>query len=167
MQARGLEGLIAKKKDSCYEPGGRTSSWVKFKWALEQEFVIGGFTPPQGTRSFFGALIIGYFENGQLRFAGKVGTGFDYQALQDLHGRLSRLEIGSPPFLDIRAKRGREGYGLTAVQIRDSTWVRPELVCQVRFTEWTHEGQLRHPTYLGLREDKAPAEVVREPVAGG
>ena len=158
MQARGLEGLIAKKKDSEYETDRRSGAWVKFKWTNEQEFVIGGYTRPRGTRSYFGAILVGYYEGGKLMFAGKVGTGFDQDLLASLHEKLERLTQPKCPFANLPEK----GKGLTAAQMKLCAWVSPRLVCQVRFAEWTRDHHLRQPAFLGLREDKRPEEVVRE-----
>ncbi len=148
--SRGWEGLIAKRADAPYR-AGRSRDWLKFKCVHEQEFVIGGWTDPQGTRAGFGALLLGYYlPDGRLAYAGKAGTGFDGRTLASLHATMARLERPQPPF----------GYGeLPAAAVH---WIEPKLVAQVGFTEWTTAGQLRHPTYLGLREDKDPAEVVRE-----
>jgi bifunctional non-homologous end joining protein LigD len=145
---KGWEGLIAKRADSVYVHG-RSGDWLKLKCSFEQELVIGGFTPPKGSRGNFGALLVGYYEDGGLRFAGKVGTGFSVKALAKLGARLVSLEVPDPPF-----ERG----GLP----RDARWVRPQLVGQFAFSEWTRDGKLRHPRYLGLREDKPAGEVVRE-----
>jgi bifunctional non-homologous end joining protein LigD len=147
--SKGWEGLIAKRADAPYV-AGRTRNWLKFKCESGQEFVIGGFTDPEGSRTGFGALLLGYYRDGELVYAGKVGTGFSYQLLADLRRRLDELEIPSPPF-----DRGR-------LPTKAVHWVRPELVCEVSFTEWTSSGQLRHPRFIGLRRDKSPAEVVRE-----
>jgi DNA ligase D-like protein (predicted ligase) len=147
--AKGWEGLIAKRADSPYVHG-RSRDWLKLKCSFEQELVIGGFTPPGGSRSRFGALLVGYYEGGDLRFAGKVGTGFNQRTLDDLGDRLEALEQPRPPFT--------AGSGLP----RQARWVKPELVGQFGFGEWTRDGKLRHPRYLGLREDKPAREVVRE-----
>ncbi len=146
---KGWEGVIAKRADSPYV-SGRSSDWLKFKCVNEQEFVIGGYTDPKGSRIGFGALLVGYYRGDDLVFAGKVGTGFDDETLERLSGRLASMERGRPPFTVGRLPRA------------GVHWVRPELVCQVGFTEWTREGQLRHPRFMGLREDKGPREVVRE-----
>jgi bifunctional non-homologous end joining protein LigD len=146
---KGLEGLIAKRADSRYVQG-RSRDWLKFKCSHEQELVIGGFTAPKGSRTEFGALLVGYYEDGDLRYAGKVGTGFDRRELERLGRRLRGLEQDEPPFVDVHPVP------------RSAHWVRPELVAQVAFAEWTRDGRLRHPRYLGLREDKRAAEVVRE-----
>ncbi len=161
MQARGLEGLIAKQKDSCYEAGRRSGAWVKFKWSNEQEFVIGGYTEPKGGRSHFGAILVGYYERERLLFAGKVGTGFNEQQLTDLYRKFQKLARPDCPFANLPEKLPRPG-GLTASQMRRCTWLEPRLVCQVRFAEWTRDYHLRQPAFLGLREDKAAKEVVRE-----
>jgi bifunctional non-homologous end joining protein LigD len=149
--ARGWEGLIAKRADAPY-PSGRTKDWLKFKCEQGQEFVIGGWTDPQGSRVGFGALLLGYYaQDGELVYAGKVGTGFDTKLLRSLHGRLNALERSSPVF-----RRG------PLLPKKDVHWAEPELVGQVYFTEWTRDGQLRHPRFLGLRNDKDPRDVVRE-----
>ncbi|MGC1165901.1 MAG: non-homologous end-joining DNA ligase [Solirubrobacterales bacterium] len=146
--AKGWEGLIAKRAESTYVHG-RSGDWLKLKCSFEQELVIGGFTPPQGARQRFGALLVGYYEDGELRYAGKVGTGFSERTLADLGDRMEALEIPNSPF-------ARDGLP------RQARWVQPRLVAQIAFGEWTRDGKLRHPRYLGLREDKPAAEVVRE-----
>ena len=147
---KGLEGVIAKRADSAYT-GKRSRDWLKLKCHAEQELVIGGFTAPKGTRTEFGALLVGYHEEGgALRYAGKVGTGFDRETLRALGARLVELEQDECPFEPFKP-------------IPPSTrWVRPELVAQVAFAEWTRDGRLRHPRYLGLRDDKPARDVVRE-----
>jgi bifunctional non-homologous end joining protein LigD len=146
---KGLEGVIAKRADSTYVRG-RSGDWLKFKCVNEQEFVIGGFTDPKGSRHDFGALLIGYYRGDDLAFAGKVGTGFDDETLRSLGRRLESLEQDRPPFTAGRLPR------------KGIHWVKPDLVGQIGFTEWTRDGQLRHPRFLGLREDKPAREVVRE-----
>ncbi|HET9691122.1 MAG TPA: non-homologous end-joining DNA ligase [Acidimicrobiales bacterium] len=146
--AEGWEGLVAKHVDAPYR-GGRSPAWRKLKCTASQELVVGGFTDPTGARTGFGALLVGYHDEGGLRFAGRVGTGFDEATLVDLHRRLQALEVPDPPFVD-------------APPLRGAHWARPELVAEVRFTEWTADGRLRHPSFLGLRDDKPAAEVVRE-----
>jgi DNA ligase D-like protein (predicted ligase) len=147
---RGLEGIIGKRADSSYR-SARSRDWLKFKCIAEQELVIGGFTAPKGTRTDFGALLVGYYDDGKLRYAGKVGTGFDQRTLQNLGSRLRELERSAPPFAD-EVKPRPAGV----------RWVRPELVAQIAFGEWTRDGRLRQPRYLGLREDKPARQVVRE-----
>jgi DNA ligase D-like protein (predicted ligase) len=146
---RGLEGVIAKRAASSYT-GKRSGDWLKFKCGHEQELVIGGFTAPQGSRTDFGALLVGHYEDGRLVYAGKVGTGFDRKTLASLGSRLRELEMDESPF-----------EGVDPVP-RGTRWVRPELVGQFGFAEWTRDGRLRHPRYLGLRDDKPAREVVRE-----
>jgi bifunctional non-homologous end joining protein LigD len=146
--ARGWEGLIAKRVNSRYRPG-RSTDWLKLKCSLGQEFVIGGFTDPAGSRVGFGALLLGHYEGDRLRYAGKVGTGFDRRTLLGLRARLDELSTPEPPFAD-RVREAR------------SHWVEPALVAQIAFTEWTRDGMLRHPRFLGLRDDKAARDVVRE-----
>jgi bifunctional non-homologous end joining protein LigD len=145
---RGWEGLIAKRVDSPYR-ATRSRDWLKLKCKHEQELVIGGWTAPKGSRERLGALLVGYFEGDDLRYAGKVGTGFDHATLDRLGDALERLERPDPPF-------SRDALP------RAARWAEPELVAQVGFTEWTRDGRLRHPRYMGLREDKPAREVVRE-----
>lgn len=146
--ARGWEGLIAKRAQGRYLPH-RSPDWLKLKCARGQEFVIGGFTEPAGSRTGFGALLLGYYAGERLRYAGKVGTGYTEAVLRRLRARLDELATDVSPFAD-------------PVRERQVHWVSPELVAQVAFTEWTRDGMLRHPRFLGLREDKEPSEVVRE-----
>jgi bifunctional non-homologous end joining protein LigD len=145
----GWEGLIAKRADAPYVRG-RSRDWLKLKCAWEQELVIGGYTDPAGSRTDFGALLVGYYEQGRLRYAGKVGTGYTAATLRDLGTRLRRLETAESPFVDARPVP------------RGTHWVRPELVAQIGFAEWTKDARLRQPRFLGLRDDKPPGEVVRE-----
>jgi bifunctional non-homologous end joining protein LigD len=152
---RGWEGVIAKRVDSLYV-GRRSPDWLKFKCTNQQEVVVGGFTEPAGSRVGFGALLVGFYAGGDLVFAGKVGTGYDVETLLDLRRRLDALRQDDPPFVGVRARQP------------GVHWVRPELVAEVAFTEWTEDGKLRHPRFLGLRRDKDPGEVVREvPVRDG
>ncbi len=146
---RGLEGVIAKRADAPYAHA-RSTDWLKFKCSNEQEFVIGGFTDPAGSRVGFGALLVGYYDRGKLRYAGKVGTGYNERLLRILRRKLGRLRRRGSPFAD----EARERRGVH--------WVRPTLVAQVAFSEWTGEGRLRHPRFVGLRRDKPAREVVRE-----
>jgi bifunctional non-homologous end joining protein LigD len=161
MKARGLEGLIAKRRDSKYEPGRRSGAWVKFKWTNEQEFVIGGYTQPKGTRTHFGALLVAYYKKSKLLFAAKVGTGFDQELLESLYNKFKKLIRPECPFANLPEKRPGSS-GLSAAEMRRCTWLEPKLVCQVRFAEWTRDNHLRQPAFLGLREDKDPKEVDRE-----
>jgi len=145
----GWEGLIAKRADSPYT-GKRSRDWLKWKCSAEQELVIGGYTAPRGSREDFGALLVGHYDGDVLRYAGKVGTGFDADELRTLGARMAKLARPDTPF------------GAGDPPARDTTWIEPELVAQVGFSEWTRDGRLRHPRYLGLRDDKAAREVVRE-----
>jgi len=146
----GWEGVIAKRRDSVYEHR-RSPSWLKMKCEASQELVVGGFTDPQGTRVGLGALLVGYYEGRDLVFAGKVGTGFDRKLLRELRERLDPLELPETPFT--------KAAGLPRARAH---WVRPEVVVQVAFMEWTAAGKLRHPRLVGLRIDKAARDVVRE-----
>jgi bifunctional non-homologous end joining protein LigD len=146
----GWEGVVAKRRDSTYERR-RSPHWLKMKCEASQELVVGGFTDPQGARVGLGALLVGYFEQDDFVFAGKIGTGFDTKLLLDLRARLDRLEIPASPFT--KAK------GLPRLRAH---WARPEIVVQVAFIEWTVHGKLRHPRLLGVRFDKAARDVVRE-----
>ena len=146
---KGWEGLIAKRADSPYT-GGRSKDWLKVKCGFEQELVIGGFTEPKGSRTGFGALLLGVYEGDDLVYAGKVGTGFGRATIAELMDRMAPLKRPGSPFA-----RG-DAPGLR------TTWVEPELVAQVGFSEWTSDGRLRHPKFVGLREDKPARDVVRE-----
>jgi ATP-dependent DNA ligase len=146
--ARGWEGVIAKRADTLYSDR-RARDWLKFKCAHGQELVIGGFTPPKGSRVELGALLVGVYDGDGLLYAGKVGTGFNRSTLRSLAEQLRPLERSETPFVN-------------APRFREVTWVEPELVAQVGFAEWTRDGRLRHPRFLGLRDDKSAREVVRE-----
>ncbi|HMI86291.1 MAG TPA: hypothetical protein VK550_19490 [Polyangiaceae bacterium] len=146
----GWEGVIAKRRESVYEHR-RSPHWQKMKCEASQELVIGGFTDPRGTRVGLGALLVGHFDQNELVFAGKVGTGFDRKRLRELRARLDALEIAATPFT--------RAVGLPR---SGAHWVRPELVAQIAFIEWTRHGKLRHPRFVGVRDDKAARDVVRE-----
>src|SRR5438045_1427876 len=146
----GWEGVVAKRRGSPYEQR-RSPHWLKMKCEATQELVVGGFTDPQGSRKGLGALLVGYFEKDEFVFAGKVGTGFDTKLLMQLRARLDLIEISKPPFT--------MAVGLPKLRAH---WVRPEIVVQVAFIEWTVHGKLRHSRLLGIRTDKTPREVVRE-----
>jgi bifunctional non-homologous end joining protein LigD len=152
---RGLEGVLAKRLDSVYEPGRRSRVWVKVKNVRGQEVVVGGWI--EGTRNRqgrIGALLVGYYDDGRLRFAGKVGTGYTDRTLEELAATLAPLHRDTSPFADPVPHKGAH-------------WVEPVLVAEVEFSDWTAGGTLRHPSYKGLRDDKASHDVVREPVGGG
>jgi DNA ligase D-like protein (predicted ligase) len=148
--AEGWEGLIAKVAASAYT-GGRSRDWLKLKCLAEQEVVVGGWSDPRGSRTGLGALLVGVYDGGMLRYAGKVGTGFDRRTLEDLVARLAPLARDTSPFAEPIRPR-----------VAGAHWVEPRLVAQVAFQEWTSAGRLRQPRFLGLREDKQPEEVVRE-----
>lgn len=149
-ELNGLEGIMAKRADSTYASGSRTADWLKIKTAKRQEVVIAGFTAPKRTRPFFGALVLAVRENDTWRYIGHVGTGFSHKVLGDLHAKLAKLTTPKSPF---------------PAKVKDeaaTTWVKPTLVAEVKFAEWTSKGELRQPVYLGLRSDKRAKEVVRE-----
>jgi len=151
----GFEGVIAKRTDSVYLPGRRTTAWIKVKHRYEQEMVVGGYLLGEGNRSTtFGALLVGVYEGDKLRPVGAVGTGFDEATLADVQSKLRALATPECPFepppVILRGGKAR------------ARWVRPELVAEVQFAEWTEGGSVRHPVFLGLRDDKRPTEVVRE-----
>lgn len=146
---KGWEGLIAKRADSSYTHG-RSRDWLKFKCVNRQELVVGGYTDPQGSRKCFGALLLGYYEGDELRYAGRVGTGFDDQLLESLGKKLEANTRKHSPY----AEEPDAGKGVH--------WVDPKLVVEIGFTEWTRDGRLRHPRFIGLRDDKRAADVVRE-----
>jgi len=159
----GLEGLIGKRKDSIYEPGRRSGAWIKLKLHREQEFVIGGYSGPEGSRQHFGALLVGFYEKDKLKFCGKVGTGFNSKLLGNLFSQFKKIAGEDCPFVNLPEKRsGRFGAGVTAAEIKKCHWVEPQLVAQIKFSEWTRDEKLRQPVFLGLREDKNASEVVRE-----
>jgi bifunctional non-homologous end joining protein LigD len=149
-ERKGLEGIMAKLADSKYLSGARTDNWLKIKTSKRQEVVIAGFTAPRRTRPFFGALALALREGNGWRYIGHVGTGFSHDTLKELHGKLIKLKTAQSPF----PKRVKD----EAV----TTWVKPSLVAEVKFTEWTSSGEMRHPVYLGLRADKRAEDVVRE-----
>jgi bifunctional non-homologous end joining protein LigD len=152
---KGLEGIVSKRRDSLYTPG-RGKTWVKTKCLMRQEFVIAGYTDPEGARTHIGALLVGYYEDGKLMYGGKVGTGFTMKDLVDIKRALSPIETATSPFSPEppRAWTGPNRH-----------WVTPMLVAEVVFSEWTNDGRLRHPSFQGLRADKPAAEIVREQAA--
>ena len=164
----GLEGVIGKQRGSVYEPGRRSrrdGPWIKLKCVNEQEFVIGGYTPPRkGVKGRpFGAILVGYYKGDQLVFAGKVGSGFTEKTLSILHKKFRSQERDDCPFADLPLRRDGEWVqGITPSMMQKMHWVDPVFVCQVKFTEWTRDGKLRHPVFLALREDKDSREVTRE-----
>ena len=149
-EKQGLEGIMAKRADSPYRSGERTTDWLKIKTAKRQEVVIAGSTAPKRSRPYFGALVLAMRDGKAWRYIGHVGAGFSHAALEELHGKLAPLQTAKSPF----AKRVND----EAV----TTWVKPKLVAEVKFTEWTSAGEMRHPVYLGLRADKRAEDVTRE-----
>jgi len=144
-RAKGWEGIIAKLASSPYEPGVRSRAWLKVKVRGESEFVIGGYTPPQGSRAEFGALLVGLYDHARLRYTGKVGTGYTHETLRDLGSKLKRLHTDESRFDP-------------PPRIAGAIWVKPRLVAQLAYAEWTADGKLRQPAFLGLRTDKKPEE---------
>jgi bifunctional non-homologous end joining protein LigD len=169
VKRRGLEGLIGKLRNSVYEPGRRSGAWIKLKCVNEQEFVIGGYTPPSGSRKYFGAILVGYYEgegkkgDNRLKFAGKVGSGFTAKSLSMLHNKFREEEREDCPFVDLPSRQGGQWVqGITPSMMKKMHWVNPKFVAQIKFSEWTRDGKLRQPVFLGLREDKPAKEVKRE-----
>jgi bifunctional non-homologous end joining protein LigD len=160
MRSAGAEGAIAKLKTSLYETGRRSGSWVKIKFHKGQEFVIAGYTLPKRSRQYFGALILGYYRGSRLVFAGRVGTGFNDKALKEIYQKLKPLESNVPTVDEVHEPSGR--WRPRGWKISETRWVKPQLVAQVQFSEWTDDGILRHPSFQGLREDKNPVDVVKE-----
>ena len=160
MESAGAEGSIAKRKNSAYETGQRSGAWVKIKFHKAQEFVIAGYTLPRKSRRYFGSLILAYYRGKRLTFAGRVGTGFNDESLKAIYEKLKPLESEVSFVEDVRAPSTR--WRPKGWKASDARWVKPKLVAQVEFTEWTEQGVLRHPSFQGLREDKSPEEVVRE-----
>ena len=169
VQRRGLEGLIGKQRGSKYEAGRRSGAWIKLKATNEQEFVIGGYTPPGGSRKHFGAILVGYYDeeekkgDSRLKFAGKVGSGFTGKSLSSLYKKFRAEERDDCPFVDLPSRQGGASVqGITPSMMKKMHWVNPKFVAQIKFAEWTRDGKLRQPVFLGLREDKRPTEVKRE-----
>jgi DNA ligase D-like protein (predicted ligase) len=153
----GFEGIVAKRKDSFYESGKRTGAWVKYRVNRGQEFVIGGYTPGNP----FDALIVGYYEGESLFYAAKVRNGFVPLVRREVASRFKGLEIDTCPFANLPEKK-RTQWALTKEEMKNCVWLKPELVAQIEFTEWTPDGHLRHSRFVGLREDKEAREIVRE-----
>jgi bifunctional non-homologous end joining protein LigD len=171
-----LEGIVAKRRNSRYEPANRSGAWVKVQFKHQQEFVIGGYKPEGDS---FSSIAVGYYDNGKLMFAGKVRAGFNPHSRRELHKAMQPLQLRrrrpkevdrarhrAPvgcPFADLpTSKTSRWAEGMTAEQMAEIQWLKPKLVAQIRFTQWTKDNHLRHADYLGLRSDKAPTEVIRE-----
>jgi bifunctional non-homologous end joining protein LigD len=161
MKDVGAEGAIAKLVGSRYEAGHRSGAWIKIKFHKAQEFVICGYTLPKRSRAYFGALLLGYYEGKRLVFAGRVGTGFTEKSLKAIFKKLVPLEIDRAVVENVQEPSGR--WRPRGWKASDTRWVQPRLVAQVQFTEWTDDGILRHPSFQGLRDDKSPRDVVREP----
>ena len=160
VKAHGLEGLVAKRRDSVYEPGLRSGAWQKMRVNQGQEFVIGGYSP---VRKSFDALVFGYYEKGKLLYASRTRNGFTPSSRLELLKEMKPLEVKDCPFVNLpESKAGRWGAGLTAGKMKGFRWLKPILVAQIEFTEWTGDNHLRHSKFIGLREDKKAKDVVRE-----
>jgi ATP-dependent DNA ligase len=153
----GFEGVIAKRKNSCYESGKRSGAWLKYTVNKAQEFVIGGYTPDNP----LDALIVGYYGGDKLMFASKVRNGFVPRLRREVWAKLKHLQTDTCPFANLPEKK-RTQWALTREQMRECVWLKPEMVGQFEFTEWTRDGHLRHSKFCGLREDKNAREVIRE-----
>lgn len=160
VKQQGLEGLVAKRRDSVYEPGQRSGAWQKMRINQGQELVIGGYTPgPHG----FDALVLGYYQNGRLLYASRTRNGFTPATRQELFKQMRPRQIEACPFANLPEPRGgRWGAGFTAAKMKECCWLKPDLVGQFEFVEWTGDGHLRHTKYVALRDDKRPQEVKRE-----
>lgn len=160
VQRAGLEGIVAKRRDSRYEPGERSWAWLKIQFKRQQEFVLGGYKPEGAS---FGSILAGYYDAKKLVFAGKVRGGFNRYSREQLLKAMKQLHADANPFTDLPVtKSSRWGEGITTEEMGEIKWLKPQLVAQVRFTEWTRDGHLRHADYLGLRTDKKARDVVRE-----
>jgi bifunctional non-homologous end joining protein LigD len=159
-----LEGLIGKRAGSKYD-SKRSGAWIKIKLYQQGSFVIGGYTQPAGERKHIGALLVGVNEDGRLKFAGRVGTGFSEKLLKALSLELNKIAVKSCPFFNLPVIGRGLDPGLTVAEMKRCIWVKPSTVCEVKFTEWTRDDRLRQPVFLGLREDKNANEVVREKVS--
>jgi len=158
----GLEGVVAKRRHSKYEPGKRSDAWIKVKFARRQEFVVGGYKPADAT---FDSILVGYYDRRSFLYAGKVRAGFTPHARADVFARLRPLGTGNCPFANLPNSGGRKshwGEGITAEEMMLLVWVRPAIVVEVAFTEWTLDGNLRHASFVAVRSDKSPRDVVRE-----
>src|SRR5438874_5062341 len=164
VKRRGLEGLIGKQRNSVYEPGRRSGTWIKLKCINEQEFVIGGYTPPAGSRKYFGAILVGYYEIGKLKFAGKVGSGLTAGSLAMLHKKFREEEREDCPFVNLPSKHGGEWVqGITPSMMKKMHWVNPKFVAQINFAEGTLAGNLGDPVFLATSEAKEATRAGREP----
>ena len=160
VKAQGLEGIVGKRRSSKYEPGLRSGAWQKMRTNQGQEFVIAGYTPSPKN---FDALVIGYYESGKLMYAARTRNGFTPASRAELFKKIKGLEIGDCPFANLPEKRaGRWGIGLTAAKMAECRWLKPELVAQFEFVEWTEDARLRHSRFMALRDDKKPRDVRRE-----
>jgi bifunctional non-homologous end joining protein LigD len=163
IKAAGLEGVIAKKRDSLYRAGTRVTTWLKFKINKAQEFVIGGYKPEAGS---FQSILVGYYKGKELLFAGKVRQGFNPHVRAKLLAAMRPCLTNECPFANLPSSRTSHfGEGITREEMKQLCWLKPKLVAQISFTEWTNYGLLRHATFEGLRDDKQPHAVIREPVA--
>jgi len=155
-----LEGVVAKRSDSYYELGGRTGSWAKMRFNCRQEFVIGGYTPSD---LGLDALLVGFYQDSKLRFAGSVRAGFNPLSRREVHDQIKLLETADCPFVNLPDRRvGAWGQGITAEKMKLCRWLKPTLFAEIEFAEWTTDERLRHASFVGLRHDKEARDVVRE-----
>jgi bifunctional non-homologous end joining protein LigD len=159
----GLEGIVAKRVDSIYQPGRRSTSWIKVRFSKRQEFVVGGYKPGAAG---FDSVLVGYFDGGRLLYAGKVRAGFAARTRRELHGRITEAPIEACPFVNLPNSTGKShwGEGITAEEMQQLRWVKPRIVIEVAFTEWTAGGNLRHAAFVGFKDDKPPTAVRCESV---
>ena len=156
-----LEGLVGKRAGSKYD-SKRSGAWIKLKLYRQGSFVIGGYTQPAGERKHLGALLVGVYGNGKFKFAGRVGTGFSEKLLKLLSAELNKIAVKGCPFDNLPATGRGLDQGLTAAEMKRCVWVKPIVICEVKFTEWTRDDRLRQAVFLGIRDDKSPSDVVRE-----
>jgi bifunctional non-homologous end joining protein LigD len=161
VRALSLEGLIGKRPGSKYD-SKRSGVWIKIKLYQQGSFVVGGYTQPGGERKHLGALLVGVYQGSKLKFAGRVGTGFSERLLKFLSTELNKIAVKDCPFDNLPAHGRGLDPGLTATEMKRCVWIKPSFICEVKFTEWTRDDRLRHPVFLGLRNDKKASEVVRE-----
>ncbi len=160
VRSNGLEGVVAKRRDSSYKPGDRSSAWVKVRANRDQEFVIGGYLPASAT---FDSILVGYYEGRDLRYASRIRNGFTPASRRALFSNFEKLSISKSPFRNLpESGKGRWGEGLTAEDMKKCRWLKPQLVAEIEFLEWTPDNHLRHPKFVAIREDRNAVKVTRE-----